>query len=99
MSERDLGALHQPKEETRRRCGTTAASPTGSAKDCLANYLESCVKSSKCWRSRKSKSDISGMFPHALWFESHSQNQCRGISYADQNQEDLNEKAISRKRS
>ena len=41
------------------RCGTTAASPTGSTKDCPANCLKSCVKSSKCWRSRNSNSDIS----------------------------------------
>ena len=41
----------------RKRYGTTAASPTGSAKGCLANWLMSYVKSLRCWRQANEDAD------------------------------------------
>jgi len=48
MSERNLGALHQPKEETLWYYRSLA--------DGVLRKIANCL------------------FPHALWFESHSQN-------------------------
>ncbi len=44
-----------PANRKRRRYGTTAALPNGSANGCLVNCRMSCVKSLRCWKNRANR--------------------------------------------